>query len=49
MYDFIIHIKIEKFYDNIKNNVEERFHTSNYEVQIPFTKGNLKVQKNYKT
>ena len=27
--------KTEKFYEDIKNNVEERFHASNYDIERP--------------
>ena len=30
---FIINIKAEDFYEDIANDVEKRFDTSNYEVQ----------------
>ena len=35
---FIINIKTEDFYENIANDVEKRFHTSNYEVNRPLPK-----------
>ena len=35
---FIIHIKTEDFYKDIPHDVEERFDTSNYEVNRPFPK-----------
>ena len=40
---FIINIKTEDFYEDIANDVEERFDTSNYEVNRPLPKG-----KNFK-
>ena len=39
---FIIHIKIEDFYKDIVNDVEERFETSNYECDRPLPKGKNK-------
>ena len=42
--NFIIHIKNEDFYENIADDVEKRFDTSNYEVDGPLpTKKNKKV------
>ena len=32
---FIINIKTEDFYEDIADDVEQRFDTSNYEVDIP--------------
>ena len=32
---FIMHIKTEDFYEDIANDVEKRFDTSNYEVNRP--------------
>ena len=32
---FIMNIKTEDFYKDIGNDVEKRFDTSNYEVEIP--------------
>ena len=41
---FIINIKTEDFYEDIANDVEKRFDTSNYEVNRPLsTKKNKKV------
>ena len=43
-YSFIIQIKTEYDYENIKKNVEKRFDTSNYEVNRPLlTRKNKKV------
>ena len=39
---FIMHIKIEDFYKDIANDVERRFDTSNYEVNIPLPTGKNK-------
>ena len=39
---FIISIKTEAFYEDIANDVEERFDTSNYEVNRPLPKGKNK-------
>ena len=39
---FIMHIKTEDFYKDIVNDVEKRFHTSNYEVSIPLPTGKNK-------
>ena len=39
---FIINIKTEDFYEDIANNVEIRFDTSNYEVNRPLPKGKNK-------
>ena len=39
---FIIRIKTEAFYEDIANNVEKRFDTSNYEVDKPLPKGKNK-------
>ena len=35
---FIINIKTEDFYEDIANDVEKRFHTSNYGVNRPLPK-----------
>ena len=35
---FITHIKTENFYEDIANNVEKRFNTSNYEGDGPLPK-----------
>ena len=41
---FIIHIKTEDGYQDIANNVEKRFDTSNYEIERPLPIGkNRKV------
>ena len=39
---FIINIKTEDFYEDIANDVEKRFDTSNYEVDKPLPKGKNK-------
>ena len=39
---FIIHIKTEDVYQDIANDVEKRFHTSNYEVKRPLPIGKNK-------
>ena len=39
---FIINIKTKDFYEDIANDVEERFDTSNYEVNRPLPKGKNK-------
>ena len=39
---FIINIKTEDFYEDIANDVEKRFDTSNYEVNRPLPKGRNK-------
>ena len=39
---FIIHIKTEYVYENITNNVEKRFDTSNCEVNRPLLTGRNK-------
>ena len=39
---FIIHIKTEDFYEDIANDVEKRFDTSNYEVDRPLPMGKNK-------
>ena len=39
---FIINIKTEDFYEDIANDVEKRFDTSNYEVSRPLPKGKNK-------
>ena len=38
-YSFIINIKTEDFYEDIANDVEKTFDTSNYEVDRPLPKG----------
>ena len=38
----IINIKTQDFYEDIANNVEERFDTSNHEVNRPLPKGKNK-------
>ena len=35
---FIIHIKTEFFYEDIANDVEKRFDTSNYEINRQVSK-----------
>ena len=43
-YSFIINIKTKDFYEDIANNVTERFDTSNYECDRPLpTRKNKKV------
>ena len=39
---FIINIKAEDFYEDIGDDVEKRFDTSNYEVNRPLPKGTNK-------
>ena len=39
---FIIDIKTEDFYEDIANDFEKRFDTSNYEVNRPLPKGKNK-------
>ena len=39
---FIMHIKTEDFYEDIANNVEKRFDTSNYEINRPLPTGKNK-------
>ena len=39
---FIVHIKAKDFYEDIANDFEKRFDTSNYEVNRPLTTGNNK-------
>ena len=39
---FIMHIKTKDFYENIANDVEKRFDTSNYEVNRPLPAGKNK-------
>ena len=39
---FIMHIKTEDFYRDIANDVEKRFHTSNYECDRPLPTGKNK-------
>ena len=39
---FIMHIKTEDFYEDNANDVENRFDTSNYEVDRPLPKGKNK-------
>ena len=39
-----LHYLSEDFYEDIANDVEKRFHTSNYEVDSPLSKGkNIKI------
>ena len=40
--NFIMHIKTEDFYKDVANDVEERFDTSNYEVNRPLPTGKNK-------
>ena len=41
---FTIYIKIEDIYVNIAKDVETRFNTSNYEIEIPLPRGkNIKL------
>ena len=41
---FIINIKTEEFYEDIADDVEKIFDTSNYEINRPLRKGmNIKV------
>ena len=39
---FIINVKTEDFYEDIADDVEKRFDTSNYEVNRPLPKGKRK-------
>ena len=39
---FIINVKTEDVYEDIANDVEKRFDTSNYEVNRPLPKGKNK-------
>ena len=39
---FIFHVKTEDFYKDIANDLEKRFDTSNYEVNIPLPTGKSK-------
>ena len=39
---FIMHIKTEDFYEDIADDEEKRFDTSNYEVDRPLPKGKNK-------
>ena len=39
---FVMHIKTEDFYEDIANDVEKRFDTSNYEVNRPLPTGKKK-------
>ena len=39
---FIMNIKTNDFYEDIDNDVENRFDTSNYEVNRPLPKGKNK-------
>ena len=41
----VINIKTEDFYEDIANDVEKRFDTSNYEVSRPLPKGKNKKGK----
>ena len=42
---FIIQIKIEDFYNDIADNVKNKYGTSNYEVDRPLPKG---IDKNHR-
>ena len=39
---FIVHIKTEDIYEDIANDVEKRFDTSNYEIDTPLPTGKNK-------
>ena len=39
---FIMNIKTNDFYEDIASDIENRFHTSNYEVKRPLTTGKNK-------
>ena len=39
---FIIHIKTGNLYEDIANDVDKRFNTSNYEVNRPLSTGKIK-------
>ena len=39
---FVIHIKTKDFYKNIADDVENRFDTSNYEINRPLPIGLMK-------
>ena len=41
--NFIIYIKAEDVYEDIANDVEKRFDTSNYEINRPLPKGKNKI------
>ena len=41
--NFIIYIKAEDVYEDIANDVEKRFYTSNYEINRPLPKGKNKI------
>ena len=43
---FIINIKTKDLYEDIANDVEKRFDTSNYEVNRPLFKGRKKKLSN---
>ena len=43
---FVINIKTEDFYNNIADDVEKRFDTSNFEIDRPLVKG--KKQKSHR-
>ena len=38
--NFVIHIKADDFYEDVNDNVEERFDTPNYELEKPLPKKN---------
>lgn len=43
---FIVHLKLEEFYEDLAGNAEKRIHTSNYEIKRPLPIGeNKKVIK----
>ena len=41
---FIFHVKAEDFYEDIANDVEERFHTSGYKIKRPLPMGKNKIE-----
>ena len=41
---FIMHIKTKNFYEDIANDVEKRFDTSNYQCDRPLPKGKNKKE-----
>ena len=40
---FIIHVKAEDIYKDMAEDIESRFNTSNYEVNLPLPMGKNKV------
>ena len=38
--NFVIHIKADDFYEDVNDNLEERFDTPNYELEKPLPKKN---------